>query len=269
MAKIIRKETLAPGNLLIEIRDKNITARAKAGQFVILKTDERGERIPLSLGEINTSKGTITIVYQIVGKTTEKLSKIGAGDDIKDLIGPLGKPSEIKKYGRVICVGGGIGVAPLYPLAQALKEAGNYVSVIEGAKNKDYLIFEDKFLAVTDELHISTDDGSKGRAGFVTEALQEILQKAKFDLVFTIGPPVMMRAVCQVTKEFEIPTIVSLNPIMVDGTGMCGSCRVCVKGETLFGCVDGPEFDGHQVDWDLLISRQKMYLEEEKIAKEK
>jgi len=269
MFKIIEKKTLAPEVNLIKVQAPEIARKAQPGQFVIIRIDEEGERIPLTIADFDRKKGALTIIFQEVGKTTKQLGRMGVGDFLSDVIGPLGQPSHIKKYGRVVCVGGGIGAAPIYPIARALKEAGNEVIVINGARSENLLIFEEELSRVSDEMIITTDDGSKGRHGLVTEPLKEILQSGKkVDLVFAIGPAIMMKFVCKTSEPFKVKTLVSLNPIMVDGTGMCGACRVSVGGETKFGCVDGPDFDGHQVDFDLLMARQRMYLEEEKRALE-
>ncbi|MCG0277622.1 MAG: sulfide/dihydroorotate dehydrogenase-like FAD/NAD-binding protein [Thermanaeromonas sp.] len=264
MYRIVKKKELAKNIKLIEVEAPMVAAKAAAGQFVILRIDEPGERIPLTIADFNREQGTITMIFQEVGYTTRKLGELKEGDFLADFVGPLGQPSEIEKYGRVVCVGGGVGVAPVYPIARALKEAGNEVISIIGARNRELLILEEEMRAVSDELLVATDDGSYGRKGFVTELLDEVLRRnGRVDRVWAIGPVVMMRAVAEVTRPFGIPTIVSMNPIMVDGTGMCGACRVSVGGETKFACVDGPEFDAHLVDWDLALRRLNMYREEE------
>lgn len=269
MFKIVGKKTLAPEVNFIKVQAPEIARKAQPGQFVILRIGEEGERIPLTIADFDRKKGTLTIIFQEVGKTTRQLGTFTIGESINDVIGPLGTPSHIEKYGRVICVGGGIGAAPIYPIARALKEAGNEIITIIGARSENLLIFEEELSRVSDEVIITTDDGSKGRHGLVTDPLKEILQgRKKIDLVFAIGPAIMMKFVCLTTKPAQVKTLVSLNPIMVDGTGMCGACRVSVGGETKFGCVDGPDFDGHEVDFDLLLVRQRMYLEEEKKAAE-
>ncbi len=230
--------------------------KAKPGQFVILRASETGERIPLTMADTDPEKGTITIIYQVVGKTTALFKTLKEGDGYLDIIGPLGKPTEIEKYdGDVVCVGGGTGVAVLHPITRGLKEKGNHVIAIIGARTKDLLILEDKMKAASHELHVCTDDGSYGHHGFVTDVLKEILEKGNVKLVVGIGPVPMMKFVCAMTKEYNVKTLVSLNPIMVDGTGMCGCCRVTVDGKTKFACVDGPEFDGHKVDFDELMKR--------------
>jgi NAD(P)H-flavin reductase len=244
-----------------------VAKKAQAGQFIILRIDEKGERIPLTIADYNREKGTITIIFMEVGKTTKQLGKLNVGDSIENFAGPLGIASEVKKYGTVVCVGGGVGIAPLYPLVRALKEAGNYVISILGAKNKKLLLLEEEIESFSDELYISTDDGSKGHKGFVSDVLQkQIDSKEKIDMVMAIGPVIMMKVVADLTKKYQIKTLVSLNPIMVDGTGMCGGCRVSVEGKTKFACVDGPEFDGHEVDFNNLMLRNRRFLKEEEDA---
>jgi ferredoxin--NADP+ reductase len=270
MHRIIRKETITPDVFLMEIEAPLIAKKRKAGQFIIYRLHERSERIPLTIADADAEKGTLTLIFQTVGKSTLELASKKAGDSILDVVGPLGKATHVKKYGTVACIGGGIGVAPLHPIAQALKQAGHNVITIIGARTKSLLILEDMMRKASSELHICTDDGSYCERGFVTDRLQYLIQHGgKFDLCVAIGPVVMMRATCAVTKTHNIPTVVSLNPIMVDGTGMCGACRVSVGGQTKFACVDGPEFDGHQVDFAELIKRQAAYLAEEKTAKER
>ncbi|WP_406676332.1 sulfide/dihydroorotate dehydrogenase-like FAD/NAD-binding protein [Moorella sp. ACPs] len=264
MYRIVRKEVMSPVIKLMEIEAPEVAAKARAGQFIILRIDEEGERIPLTIADFDRSRGTITTIFQEVGYTTRRLGTLEAGDALADFVGPLGQPSEIENYGRVVCVGGGVGVAPVYPIARALKEAGNEVISIIGARTKELLIWEDKMRAVSSELLVATDDGSYGHHGFVTDLLKQVLEeRGNVARVWGIGPVVMMRAVAETTRPFGVPTIVSMNPIMVDGTGMCGACRVSVGGETKFACVDGPEFDGHQVDWQLALRRMNMYREEE------
>lgn len=247
-----------------------IAGKRKAGQFIVLKIDEKGERIPLTIVDSDAERGAITIIFQIVGKTTAKLATLNSGDGINDLQGPLGQPTEIENFGTVVCVGGGVGVGVVYPIAVALREAGNRVISIIGSRTKELLILEQETKDVSDRLIVTTDDGSYGFHGFVSQALENLIQEGeKIDRVFAIGPVPMMRVVCNVTKPHGIKTIVSLNSIMVDATGMCGACRVSVGGETKFTCVDGPEFDGHDVDFDLLASRLRMYVDQEKEAFEK
>ena len=268
MYKIRSKKVLGPGLKLMVVEAPEITAKAQPGQFIILRENEYAERIPLTIADFDRQEGTITIIFQEVGRSTRDLGLLEAGDSILDFVGPLGKKSEIEDFGKVICVGGGVGVAPVYPITRALYEAGNHVVSIIGARNRELLILEEEMRKVSHQLVVMTDDGSYGEKGFVTDALRKILSQDTYARVIAIGPLVMMKAVSQVTKEFGVKTIVSLNPIMVDGTGMCGACRVEVGGETRFACVDGPEFDGHQVDWDLAQQRARMFLAQEKIADE-
>jgi len=247
-----------------------IARKRRAGQFIILRTSDEGERIPLTIADANAEEGWIELVVQVVGKTTKSLSLLEAGDTIFDLVGPLGKPTHIELYGTVVIVGGGIGIAPSHPIAQAMKAAGNNVISILGGRTKELVIMEDKMRATSDRVIITTDDGSYGMKGLVTDALQKLIDEGtKIDLVVAIGPPIMMKFVSLLTKKFDIPTLVSLNTIMVDGTGMCGACRVTVGGETKFVCVDGPEFDGHQVDFDEMMKRLRMYEEQEKESMER
>src|SRR3989304_3442269 len=259
----------APAIKEFVVRAPWIVEKHKAGQFVILRVSENGERIPLTVSNKDLKKGTINILFQAKGATTIKLGKLNKGDNILDLTGPLGKPTHIEKFGTVVGVGGGIGVAPVHPIAQALKEAGNRVISILGARTKGILIYEDLMRKCSDEVRITTDDGSYGRHGFVTDELKGMIESGmKIDLVVAIGPPIMMKMVCKVTEPYKIPTYASLNTIMVDGSGMCGACRVTVGGKTKFVCVDGPEFDGHQVDFDEMMSRLRQYVDEEKISRE-
>jgi ferredoxin--NADP+ reductase len=262
--QIVKKEVLALEVFLMRFKAEAVAKKAQAGQFFVLRVDDRGERIPLTIADFDREKGTITTVFQVVGWTTKHLSQLEEGEAVKDLVGPLGKPTEISRFGRVAMVAGGVGAAAAYPIAREMKKAGNELIVILGARSSQFLLFEDEFLVVSDELHITTDDGSKGRHGLVTDALKDVLQAKQCDLVFAVGPAIMMKFVSLTTKDFGVKTVVSLNPIMVDATGMCGSCRVEVGGKTYFGCVDGPDFDGHQVNWDLLFSRQRIYCDEEK-----
>jgi len=274
--KIVRKTKLAEGIDRFEIKAPLIAKKAKAGQFVVIRVNEYGERIPLTIADYDSNKGIISLVAMSIGKTTYMLSNLKQGDSIRDVVGPLGKQSDIKRFGKVICVGGGAGIAPVMPIAKALKNTRNYIISIIGAKNEDSLILADEMKEISDEFYICTDDGSIGFHGFVSEMLNELLEGSEkssnsnlrrdIDRVIAIGPAPMMSAVCNVTKPYSIKTIVSLNSIMVDGTGMCGTCRVEVGGETKFVCVDGPEFNGHKVNFDLLMLRQKMYLNEEKKA---
>ena len=260
MFKILKKEEWSPSVFAMEIEAPRVAKKAKAGQFIVLRVDEEGERIPLTIADFNRETGAVLIVFQVIGASTMKLAALNAGDAIVDFVGPLGQPSEIEKFGTVVVVGGGIGVAPTYPIARAMKEAGNKVIAIMGAKTKDILIMEEEMKAVTDEVVVTTDDGSYGMKGFVTNAVQALVDRGeKIDQITAIGPVIMMKSVADATRSLGIRTIVSLNPIMVDGTGMCGGCRVQVGDETKFACVDGPEFDGHLVDFKGLMSRQRMY----------
>ncbi|MCX9013892.1 MAG: sulfide/dihydroorotate dehydrogenase-like FAD/NAD-binding protein [Candidatus Methanoperedens sp.] len=265
--KILKKEELVPDIHIMDISAPRIARKAQPGQFVMLRINETGERIPLTIADFDREKGSITIIFMAVGKTTMQLASLKAGDELLDFIGPLGIPSEIENYGTVILVGGGVGVAPVFPQARAFKEAGNRVISIIGARSANLLLWEDKMREVSDELYITTDDGTKGHHGFVTDIVKQVLQgNEKVARIIAIGPPVMMRAVAGVTAPFKVKTIVSLNSIMVDGTGMCGACRVLVGNETKFACVDGPEFDAHLVDFTLLMNRLAMYQPEEKAA---
>jgi len=241
-----------------------VAAACQPGQFIILRIHEEGERIPLTIADFDRVAGTITIVVQAIGTSTRHLQTLGKGDFLANFIGPLGIPSEIEKVGTVICAGGGIGVAPIYPIARALKEAGNKIISIVAARNERLLLWEDRMRQISDELIVATDDGSRGRHCLVTEPIKELCEAGDIDLVYAIGPGIMMKFCCKTTQEYGIKTLVSLNSIMVDGTGMCGACRVSVGGETKFVCVDGPEFDGQQVDFDLLLARQRQYLVQEK-----
>jgi len=268
--QIVAKQWLASEIVQMEVYAPEIAKKAKAGQFFIVRVEEGGERIPLTLADWDVEAGTITLVAQVVGVTTAKLAGKEVGERLADVVGPLGNPSEIENFGTVVCVGGGVGVAPVYPIARALKDAGNRVICIIGARTKELLFWEERFAPVADRVLVTTDDGSYGRKGFVTDALRELLDAGeRVDLVYAIGPVVMMRATSQLTKGYGVRTIVSLNPIMVDGTGMCGACRVTVGGRTRFACVDGPEFDGHQVDFAELMQRLRMYVDLEREAMER
>ncbi|KAB2887447.1 MAG: sulfide/dihydroorotate dehydrogenase-like FAD/NAD-binding protein [Desulfobulbaceae bacterium] len=265
MFKIVRRQEMSGGTVILnEIEAPLIAKKARPGQFVILKANEDGERIPLTMADTDPAKGTITIIYMVVGKSTALFRDLQVGDSYQDVIGPLGKATHLEKVGKVICVGGGTGVAVLHPITRALKEIGNDVTCIIGARTKDLLILEDEMRRASHDLRVCTDDGSYGHHGFVTQVMQEILDAGGVKLVVAIGPVPMMKAVSNITKNYEVPTMVSLNPIMVDGTGMCGGCRVTIGGETKFACVDGPEFDGHKVDYDELILRLRAYQEEER-----
>jgi len=265
--KILLREDLVPGIHLFKMEAPAVAQKARAGQFVVVRIDERGERIPLTIADWDKNAGTVTIVFMEVGATTSRLALLKEGDAIADFVGPLGVPSEIENYGTVVCVAGGVGTAVVAPIARALKNAGNKIITILGTRSKDLLFWEDVLSSVSDQLIVTTDDGSYGRKGVVTEPLKEILESGeKIDYVVAIGPVVMMKFCSLTTAPYGVRTMVSLNPIMVDGTGMCGCCRVSVGGETKFACVDGPDFDGHKVDWDLLAARQRIYIEEEKCA---
>lgn len=270
MFRIIHKEELAQDITKIIVEAPQIAQKAKAGQFVVVVVDERGERIPLTLADWDMSKGTIALIFQKIGHTTKKLGGLNTGDSINHILGPLGHPTEVNNIGTVVCIGGGVGIAEVYPVSRAFKEAGNRVIGIIGARTRDLIILEKEMHSVTDELFITTDDGSYVRKGFVTDALKELFEviekstHTKYPgLVYCIGPVPMMKAVSEFTKGYQIKTIVSLNPVMVDATGMCGSCRCKVGGKTIFGCVDGPDFDGHQVDFDELQQRLKLFKNDE------
>jgi len=265
MFTIVRREEMAGGTVILnEIEAPQIARKARPGQFVILKANEDGERIPLTMAETDPEKGTITIIYMVVGKSTALFRDLKVGDGYQDVIGPLGKATHLEKVGKVVCVGGGTGVAVLHPITRALKDIGNHVVCIIGARTKDLLILEEQMKDASHDLRFCTDDGSYGHHGFVTDVLKEILEQGDVKQVVAIGPVPMMKAVSAITKTYNVPTMVSLNPIMVDGTGMCGGCRVSVGGATKFACVDGPEFDGHQVDYDELMMRLRAYQEDEK-----
>jgi ferredoxin--NADP+ reductase len=264
MYEILEKKVLSETVKLMIIRAPLVAKKAQAGQFIILRIDEKGERIPLTIADYDRKEGTITVIFMEVGKTTRQLGTLKVGDKLLNFAGPLGAASEIEKFGTVVCIGGGVGIAPLYPIVRALKEAGNYVISILGARNEKLLMLEKEIEEYSDELHICTDDGSKGRKGFVSDVLQKLIdEKKKINIVWAIGPVIMMKVVSNLTKKYKIKTMVSLNPIMVDGTGMCGGCRVSVGGETKFACVDGPEFDGHLVDFDNLMLRNRRFVCEE------
>jgi len=251
----------------LRVEAPRIARKAKPGQFVVLRVNETGERIPLTMAGTDPAGGTISLIFQVVGKSTALMRALNVGDSIQDIIGPLGKPTHIENQGTVVCVGGGTGVAVMYPITQAYKEAGNHVIAIIGARTKDLLILEEEMRAASHDLRVTTDDGSYGHHGFVTDVLRRIFEEKKdVKLVVGIGPVPMMKFLCKMTKEYGVKTVVSLNPIMVDATGMCGACRVTVAGKTRFCCVDGPEFDGHEVDYDELVKRQRAYLTEEKAS---
>jgi len=269
--KILSKREMAEGTVCeFEVEAPKIAAKAEPGQFVVVRPNETGERIPLTMADTDSEKGTITIIFQVVGKTTALLRTFEVGDSILDVIGPLGKATHVENLGTVVCVGGGTGVAVMHPITRAYKRAGNHVIAIIGSRNKDLLILEPEMKAASHDLRVCTDDGSYGHHGFVTDVLKQILDQDKnVNLVVGIGPVPMMKFLCKLTKTYGVKTVVSLNPIMVDATGMCGACRVSVGGVTKFCCVDGPEFDGHAVDFEELTKRQMAYLTEEKRSMEK
>ena len=267
MFKIISKEALASQIKKIEVEVPIIARKALPGQFVILIVDEFGERIPLTIAAVNPNYNRITLIFQEIGVSTKKLGRLEKGDYIKEIVGPLGQPTEIKKFGTVVCIGGGVGIAECFPVAQALKEVGNKIISILGARNKELLILENELKKTSEKVLVTTDDGSYGEKGLVTDVLKALIKgKEKIDLVYTIGPVLMMKAVCQLTYPHKIKTIVSLNSIMVDGTGMCGSCRITSGSKTKFACVDGPDFDGHTIDWDELKNRLDLFKEKEQQA---
>lgn len=261
--KILSKRELTTDLYEIKVEAPFVTRRGKAGQFIILRVDETGERIPLTIADIDKEKNELTIVFMAIGFTTKELAKLNVGDEIHDLAGPLGLATEIKNYGTVVCVAGGYGAAPCYLIAKAFKEAGNKVYMIMGARRSDLIFWQDKMKAASSELIICTDDGSLGRKGFVTEALKELMQNEKIDHVMAIGPMPMMKAIADLTKPEKIYTVASMNPIMVDGTGMCGACRVTVGGKVKFACVDGPDFDAHEPDFEEVTLRTKIYRDQE------
>lgn len=267
MFTILDKQKLSTEVFMMTIEAPNIARERKAGQFIILQQGgDFAERIPLTIADADPEKGSITIVFQTVGEATHRIAALAVGDAIENVLGPLGQPTHIENYGKVVCVGGGVGVAPMHPIAQAMKRAGNEVKIIIGARNKDLVILEQQMSVIADELIICTDDGSYGRKALVTEPLKELCESWKPDLVVAIGPPIMMKFCTLTTKPFNVPTIVSLNTIMIDGTGMCGGCRVSINGKTKFVCVDGPEFDAFAVDWDNLLMRLGTYKPQEQDA---
>jgi len=262
--KIISKKELCPNQYEITIEAPFVVKNAKAGQFIIFRAEANGERVPLTIADVDKEKGLLTIVYMAVGYSTKKLAALNVGDEIPDIVGPLGVATHVEKLGTIICVAGGYGAAPCYLIAKAFKDAGNKVYMVMGARNKNLIFWQDKMKNACDELFITTDDGTLGRQGFVTGVVEELINKEKIDEIIAVGPMPMMRAVCNLTKDKQIKTIVSMNPIMVDGTGMCGACRLTVGGETKFACVDGPDFDGHLVDFDEVIARTSIYKDQEK-----
>ncbi len=268
MNKIISKEHFSENVVQIEIDAPQIAKKRKAGHFVIVKIGEKGERIPLTISRANEKKGTITLVIQKVGVTSHKIANLEVGDVVTDVVGPLGEATHIEKVGTILCAGGGVGIAPLLPIVEAMKKAGNKVITVLAARSKDLIILEDQMRSFSDEVIVMTDDGSLGKKGLVTQGMEEIIQREKVHQAIAIGPAIMMKFASLLTKKYNIPTVASLNTIMVDGTGMCGACRVSIGGKTKFVCIDGPEFDAHEVDFDELLSRLGAYREEEKAAYE-
>jgi ferredoxin--NADP+ reductase len=267
--RILKKRVLAPAVKLIEVENPFIAAKAEPGQFVILRVYEKGERIPLTISDYDREKGTLTIVFQEIGKTTTLLGRLEEGDRILDLVGPLGKPTNLENLQRVVVIGGGLGTALVLSQVKEMHKKGTRVDCIIGARNKDLIILEEEISPYCENLYIATDDGSRGHKGFVTDVLKKLLDEGnRYDRAIAVGPLIMMKVVSNLTRQYGLPTVVSMNPIMVDGTGMCGCCRLTVGGETKFACVDGPEFDGHLVDFDEVIKRTGMYREEEKLAME-
>lgn len=267
--RIIKKRNLNPQIFLMEIEAPLVARKAEPGQFIILRIDEKGERVPFTIADFNREKGTVTIIVQAVGKTTKELSILNENDTVLDFAGPLGMPTKLDGLKKVAVIGGGLGTAIAYPQAKKLSKIGAEVTVIAGFRSNDFIILENELKEVSDKLIITTDDGSNGIKGFVTDRLKELLDSGEqYDEVIAIGPLFMMRAVCELTKEHNISTTVSMNPVMIDGTGMCGGCRVIVGGEVKFACVDGPDFDGHKIDWDAAISRQQMFKRYEKESEE-
>lgn len=268
MYQILEKKVLSDVVKEVVVRAPHVARKGEAGQFVIVRTQEGSERIPLTIADYDRKAETITLIFQEVGASTMEMGRLEVGDTFANIMGPLGHPTEVENFGTVICMGGGVGIAPIYPIARDLKEAGNHVISIIAARTKELLIWEDRMRAVSDELIICTDDGSHGRKGLITEPLKELLdtRRAEIKHAWAIGPTIMMKFVTLTTKPYDLPTTVSLNTVMVDGTGMCGGCRVVLNGEAQFVCVDGPEFDGHSVDWDTLLSRMKFYKEAEQLS---
>ena len=267
MEKVTGNVQISPMVWKMTVHTPRLVAKAKAGQFVILRVNELGERVPMSIAGLDKENGILTIIYQVVGKTSALMTTVPAGGELSDCVGPLGEPSHVEKWGTACLVGGGIGIAPIYPIAQAYKEAGNRVITIIGARSKDILFYEEEHRVVADELLVCTDDGSYGHHGYVSDVLKKLLDDGvDIGMIMAIGPVPMMKVVTNLTRDYKVPTWVSLNPLMIDGTGMCGGCRVVVGNETKFACVDGPDFDGHLVDFDLLTSRLGAYKEQERIA---
>ena len=262
--KILSKKELCPNQYEITVDAPFVVRNAKAGQFIIFRAEPNGERVPLTIADVNKETGTLTLVFMAVGYSTKKLAELNVGDELVDIVGPLGQPTHIKQYGTVVCLAGGYGAAPCYLIAKAFKEAGNKVYMIMGARNKDLIFWQDKMKNACSELFITTDDGSLGEKGFVTQVLERIINQEKVDYAIAVGPMAMMRAVANLTKDKGIFTEASMNPIMVDGTGMCGACRVTVGGKTKFACVDGPDFNAHEIDFDEVINRTKIYKDQER-----
>jgi len=268
MSKIVDKKHFSENVVMLEVEAPLIAKTRRAGNFVIVKVGENGERIPLTIASANAEKGTITIVTQKIGVSSAKLCALNIGDTITDLVGPLGKATHIENFGTVVCAGGGVGIAPLLPIVEALKNAGNRVITVLAARNKDLIILEEQMRAFSDEVIIMTDDGSAGKKGLVTNGVEDVINREKVNLCVTIGPAIMMKFVAALTKKHNLPTVASLNTIMVDGTGMCGACRITVGGKTQFVCVDGPEFDAHQVDFDEMMLRLGAYRDQERARME-
>ena len=262
--KILSKKELCPNQFEITVDAPYVVRNAKAGQFIIFRANADSERVPLTIADVNKEKGELTLVFMAVGYSTKQLAALNAGDEIHDIVGPLGQPTHIKKYGTVVCLAGGYGAAPCYLIAKAFKQAGNKVYMIMGARNKDLIFWQDKMKDACNELFITTDDGTMGEKGFVTQVLDRIIKQEEIDYAIAVGPMPMMRAVADLTREKNIYTEASMNPIMVDGTGMCGACRITVGGETKFACVDGPDFDAHKIDFDEVINRTKIYKDQER-----
>ena len=262
--KILAKKEICPNQYEITVEAPYVVRNAQAGQFIIFRADEYGERVPLTIADVNKEKGELTLVFMAVGYSTKKLAELNVGEEIHDIVGPLGKPTDIKKYGTVVCLAGGYGAAPCYLIAKAFKEAGNKVYMIMGARTKELIFWADKMKDACTELFITTDDGSMGEKGFVTQVLEKIMNREKVDYAIAVGPMPMMRAVADLTRDKGIYTEASMNPIMVDGTGMCGACRVTVGGEVKFACVDGPDFDAHKIDFDEVINRTRIYKDQER-----
>jgi len=267
MPKVLDNIQIGPLVWKMRIETPALVAKAKAGQFVIIRVNEQGERVPMSIAGLDKDNGLLTVIYQVVGKTSALMTTVPDGGELSDCVGPLGVPSHVENWGTACVVGGGIGIAPIYPIAQAYKAAGNKVITIVGARSKEFLFYEEVHKKVADDLHICTDDGSYGHHGFVSDVLKKILDDGeKIGMIMAIGPVPMMKVIANLTKGYEVPTWVSLNPLMIDGTGMCGGCRVAVGGETKFACVDGPDFDGHKVDFELLTKRLSAYKPQERKA---